>query len=94
MTIESNARYARICERARQIWESEGRPFGKHEMHWLMAMHEIDAEDESMPCRLPGQLPDGAASTSVLSRAIQAIDDAYSGETQPRAAPKLRGSQR
>ena len=54
MTIESNARYVRICERARQIWESEGRPFGKHEMHWLMAMHEIDAEDESMSCRLPG----------------------------------------
>ena len=31
----------RITERARQIWEEEGRPDGRAEEHWLRAEHEI-----------------------------------------------------
>jgi hypothetical protein len=88
MTLESNVRYARICERARQIWKNEGRPFGMHETHWLMAMHEIDAEDELASCQLTD------ASTSVFSHAIQAIDGAYTSGAPPKAAPKFRSSRR
>jgi hypothetical protein len=33
----------RITERARQIWEEEGRPDGRAEEHWLRAEAEIAA---------------------------------------------------
>lgn len=33
----------RIRERAHGIWESEGRPEGRAEAHWLMAAGEIAA---------------------------------------------------
>src|SRR4051812_29188737 len=31
----------RTRKRANQIWESEGRPEGRHDEHWLQAEHEI-----------------------------------------------------
>ncbi|WP_142849336.1 DUF2934 domain-containing protein [Telmatospirillum sp. J64-1] len=37
-------RELRIRERAYQIWESQGRPEGRHDDHWAQAAAEIDAE--------------------------------------------------
>lgn len=34
----------RIRERAHGIWESEGRPDGRAEAHWLMATAELTAK--------------------------------------------------
>lgn len=35
-----------IRRRAYSIWESEGRPDGHHERHWLQATKEVDAATE------------------------------------------------
>ncbi len=35
----------KVRARARQIWEREGRPDGRHEEHWAQAQHEIENED-------------------------------------------------
>jgi hypothetical protein len=35
----------RIRGRAHEIWESEGRPEGRHEEHWTRARREIEAVD-------------------------------------------------
>ena len=40
-TEEMAERDARIRERAYEIWEQEGRPFGQHERHWLQAEAEL-----------------------------------------------------
>ncbi|MBP1804634.1 DUF2934 domain-containing protein [Rubellimicrobium aerolatum] len=34
----------RVRERAHAIWESEGRPEGRHEEHWRRAVEEIDRD--------------------------------------------------
>ncbi|QJD60528.1 DUF2934 domain-containing protein [Pseudomonas sp. gcc21] len=36
----------RIRDFAYQIWESEGRPSGKHERHWEMARKLVEAENQ------------------------------------------------
>lgn len=36
----------RIREFAYQIWESEGRPAGKHDRHWEMARKLVEAENQ------------------------------------------------
>ncbi|MBW9057297.1 DUF2934 domain-containing protein [Agrobacterium pusense] len=42
----SHDREAAIREKARAIWEREGRPDGHHERHWIEAEREISAEAE------------------------------------------------
>lgn len=37
-------RETRIRERAYLLWEGAARPVGQQEMHWLMAVEEVDAE--------------------------------------------------
>ena len=39
------AREERIRERAHDIWEREGRPVGREQMHWEQAARETDAEE-------------------------------------------------
>lgn len=67
MTNEFNERFHRICQRARELWESDGRPLNKHEELWQRAMIEIDA----MPFG-PPEKP-AADDTSSLSRAATTI---------------------
>jgi hypothetical protein len=31
----------RVAQRAYELWESEGRPEGREQAHWLQAQHEI-----------------------------------------------------
>jgi len=41
----------RIRERAHKIWESEGRPADRAEVHWSMASAEIAAEVPEAPAK-------------------------------------------
>ena len=38
-------RERRIHERAYALWQSEGRPEGRHEEHWRQAREAVDGED-------------------------------------------------
>lgn len=44
-------RETRIRERAYLLWEGAGRPVGEQDMHWLMAVEEIDAEIKAAKAR-------------------------------------------
>ena len=35
----------RIERRAYALWQAEGQPHGRHEEHWLRAMHELETEE-------------------------------------------------
>ncbi len=48
----SGDKQERIKQRAYEIWEMAGRPHGAHEVHWLQATSEIEAED-AMPAEKP-----------------------------------------
>jgi hypothetical protein len=37
----------RIRERAYQIWQSEGQPWGQHERHWYQAEEELSQGEQS-----------------------------------------------
>lgn len=67
MTKERNERFKRICQRAHEIWESEGRPLGSHDVFWLAAMAEIDATSPDSLMPSTGDTP--------MSRAVMAMDD-------------------
>jgi hypothetical protein len=51
----------RIRQRAHGIWESEGRPSDRAEIHWSMARAEIAAE---LPTEIPAETPKQAAAKS------------------------------
>ena len=49
-----------IRRRAYEIWESEGRPHGRHVVHWLLAENEIRelsnvAQEPVPPVKRPGK---------------------------------------
>jgi hypothetical protein len=69
MTKERNERFARLCRRACEIYEAEGRPHGRHEIHWQMAIEQIDAEDQAAE-----NGPAGGNADAMLSRAVQAVE--------------------
>ena len=81
----------RIKQRAYEIWEREGRPDGRGDVHWSMAVQEIRAED--------GWVDDAAESdgpTDDLSRqlgsaeAALAPEGAAATEEEPAPAKKSR----
>jgi hypothetical protein len=81
----------RIKQRAYEIWEREGRPDGRGDVHWSMAVQEIRAED--------GWVDDAADSdgpTDDLSRqlgsaeAALAPEGAVATEEEPAPAKKSR----
>ncbi len=41
------SRDERVSALAFQIWEEEGRPEGRSEVHWYLACQMVDAEDEA-----------------------------------------------
>ena len=55
-----------IRRKAYEIWESEGRPEGRHDEHWRRAEEEVDAEDQKAqvggtgPIHQPGPPTTGA----------------------------------
>ncbi len=81
----------RIKQRAYEIWEREGRPDGRGDVHWSMAVQEIRAED--------GWVDDAAdldGPTDDLSRqlgsaeAALAPEGATATEEEPAPAKKSR----
>jgi hypothetical protein len=40
-----------IRNRARQLWEAEGRPEGRHEDHWCQAQEELRAAPTADPAK-------------------------------------------
>lgn len=66
----------RIRRRAHEMWERDGRPEGMHEVHWLQACREIDAEDRS------------TAQTSTSPRRKKASDEGRVAGTVRRSAKK------
>lgn len=86
MTRERNERFKKICQLAREMWESEGRPADRHDVLWLKAMAEIDAAS-------PDQ-PGFQAEISLLSRAVTAMDDIVTQAVEhvPSEAVKMHSS--
>jgi hypothetical protein len=37
-----------IAKRAYAIWEEEGRPEGRHESHWKLAIHDFESMQETV----------------------------------------------
>ncbi|WP_158045649.1 DUF2934 domain-containing protein [Skermanella pratensis] len=70
----------RIKQRAYEIWEREGRPDGRGEVHWHMAVQEIRAEDGWVD-----DAADPAGPTDDLGRQLGSAEAALSTEA---AAPE------
>ncbi|QMV61005.1 DUF2934 domain-containing protein [Pseudomonas berkeleyensis] len=61
----------RIREFAFQIWESEGRPHGQHERHWMMARKLAEAESQAQLSAVPKPRRISKPKTVPLSEAEQ-----------------------
>jgi len=94
MTKERNERFKRICQRAQELWESEGRPTDRGDAFWLAAMAEVDAgawalHDQPAPEKVP-----------LLSRVVEALDDTapqlghefWATECDPQRGVKMHNS--
>jgi len=47
MNTQSLSREEKVRQRAHELWESEGRPEGKHLEHWQQAEQDILAEADT-----------------------------------------------
>ena len=65
----------RIKQRAYEIWEREGRPDGRGDVHWSMAVQEIRAEDGWVD-----DAADSAGPTDDLSRQLGSAEAALAPE--------------
>lgn len=63
MTTDTD-RDARIRERAHRIWESEGRPDDRAEVHWSIAERIVDEEDNGRQPRSEPDIVDEASAES------------------------------
>ena len=45
----SDDKESRTAQRAKEIWEREGRPDGRAEAHWVLAEEELAREDKGPP---------------------------------------------
>lgn len=80
-----NERYRRIRARAGEIWRQEGCPGDQHERHWLLAMREIDIEDDALPWR-PSPKP------AIPPPAIRTPGQAKAGALPQKQPSRLRSS--
>ena len=69
----------RIRERAHKIWESEGRPSDRADIHWTMASAELAAQ--------PAQ---PAAKPRALKAAAAAAPKAREGRKGPQGGPEAQ----
>ncbi len=60
----------RVRERAHRIWEDEGRPAGRAEIHWAMARQIVGMEESDRLARQPCAHSDGTE----VPRARQALE--------------------
>ena len=76
----------RIRERATAIWEREGKPDGRAEVHWDMAREEIAIEDNQALTLLPNPIAAGkvAADGTEDAEPFTAAEEAF-GDSGPDA---------
>ncbi len=81
----------RIRQRAYEIWEREGRPHGRDEEHWRMAVDELVDEvgDASITQAVPAARVTGTAKPASESSVEAQPSKPVSGSgNQPRPAPQ------
>jgi len=94
----------RIKQRAYEIWEREGRPHGRGDVHWSMAVQEIRAEDGWVDdvADLAGPTDDlsrqlGSAEASLAPEGIEPAPQEPAPAKKPRAkkaaAPKVEAAE-
>ena len=79
----------RICQRAHEIWEGEGRPEGRHAEHWAQASREIEAQDGKASPPAPTSpedsptvtSPDGGTTPAQAAAAADAVGAPRKAET-------------
>ncbi|MGA6112911.1 MULTISPECIES: DUF2934 domain-containing protein [Agrobacterium] len=65
----SHDREAVIREKARAIWEREGRPDGHHERHWIEAERELSADAEAAKSKSENGVKKPAAAKASAEKA-------------------------
>jgi hypothetical protein len=80
--------HARISERARELWETAGRPVGEDDKFWYQALAEDD-NDTSMPANEPKNL-ELRHEGNVIDQRQQQIDPAGKHRDDPNASSAKR----
>lgn len=65
----SHDRESAIREKARAIWEREGRPDGHHERHWIEAERELSADAEAAKPKSGNGVKKAAATKASTAKA-------------------------
>ncbi|MCZ7448611.1 DUF2934 domain-containing protein [Agrobacterium rhizogenes] len=65
----SHDREAAIREKARAIWEREGRPDGHHERHWIEAERQLSADVETAKSKSGNGMKKSAAAKASTEKA-------------------------
>ncbi len=66
-------REAAIREKARAIWEREGRPEGHHERHWMEAEREVSASTETGKTNGKNGAKKPAAAKPLVQKKVTAV---------------------
>lgn len=74
----SNDRDRKVRDRAYALWESEGRPAGRHDDHWYRASNEVDTDPPSAPEPTPAAKAEAKPrATKTVKAAIPTSDKPY-----------------
>lgn len=87
----SHDREAAIREKARAIWEKEGKPDGHHERHWIEAEREVSA-DAAKTAGKTGVKKSAAAKSSTNKTSTDKVstDKAPAKKTPAKKAPAAK----
>jgi hypothetical protein len=77
-------REAQIRQRAHEIWETEGRPDGRHAEHWARATEEFDSRGGQPSAQPQAQMPAGGLPDDGASPAAGSSDSGGSGKSKRR----------
>ncbi|WP_035715124.1 DUF2934 domain-containing protein [Azorhizobium doebereinerae] len=58
----------RVRERAHRIWEEEGRPAGRADLHWAMARQSVALEESDRLAHAPCPKADGTETPRIQER--------------------------
>ncbi len=78
---------SRTEQRARQIWEREGRPDGRADEHWRLAAEEISREDEEAAAKKAAEEAAAKKAADELA-ARKAAEEAAAKKAAEEAAAK------
>lgn len=77
---------ARIRERAYHIWQQEGRPPGRSQVHWDMARELVAIEESQSLATKPNPMTNGLTRDPITGEPVDV--GALQGETQSHPAPR------